>query len=355
MIRLRRLLIIGICIFVLIVACDREAYLQDNRYSDPSTNNTSIPASSESCRMVKHEMGETEVCGQPQKVAALSPHILDSMLALGVQPAGYAAWVEYKDLKTQTYDNPAEQIPYLGKRVTTKPIVLGDRNSPSLERLALLKPDLILGEYFGNEDEYSFLTQIAPTLLFSDKNADGQQFWQNDIQAIAQALGKETQAEELLAAWEQQIAQARTALKPLLQGDPRIFIISTDLTTYINSQPESTPARLLKEIGFKIVKPEGTQGEAEISFETLSKIDADIIIVMSRSDENFYNPEPALRRKWEENPLLNSMSVFQQDRVFFVDIYLWSSVFRGPLADKLILEALPDLLLGNVEKAKETR
>jgi iron complex transport system substrate-binding protein len=25
-------------------------------------------------------MGETEVCGQPQKVAALTPHILDSIL-----------------------------------------------------------------------------------------------------------------------------------------------------------------------------------------------------------------------------------------------------------------------------------
>ena len=339
--KLHRLLIIGICTIILIVACDRAP---NSSKSEIATSNNS-----ESCRLVQHQIGETEVCGQPQKVAALSPHILDSMLALGVQPAAYAAWIEYKDLKTQTYDNPASQIPYLGQWVETKPMALGDRQSPSLERLALLKPDVILGEEWQN-DRYSLMAQIAPTLLFSDRNKDEQQAWQNDIKGIAKALGKEAQAEELLAAWERQIAQARAALKPLLQTDPRIFLISSDLTTYINSQPESTTARLFKKIGFEIVKPEGTEGETEISFETLSKIDADIIIVMSRSDENFDNPESVLRQKWSENPLLNSMSVFQQGRVFFVDVYLWSSVTRGPLTDKLILEALPDLLLGSVEE-----
>jgi len=322
---------------LLSIACQNPV-VETPTATEPTTSTTD-------CRIVEHEMGETEVCGQPQRVAALSPHILDSMLALGVQPAAYAGWVEYKDLKTQTYDNPAEQIPYLGRWVTTKPTVIGHRDSPSLERLTVLQPELILGEHWQS-DKYALFTQIAPTLLFSDdKNPNEPQSWQQDIEGIAEALGREAQAEELLAAWKRQIAQARTALQPVLQAYPRIFLISTDLTTYINSQPESTTARLLKEIGFEVVKPGGTQGETGISTETLSKIDADIIIVMSRSDENFYNPEPVLRQKWEENPLLNSMSVFQQGRVFFVDIYLWSSVTRGPITDQLILEKLPQMLL----------
>lgn len=49
------------------------------------------------------------------------------------------------------------------------------------------------------------------------------------------------------------------------------------------------------------------------------------------------------------------MPAFQQGRVFFVDYYLWSGVMRGPLSDKLILEALPDLLLSSVERAEETK
>ncbi|VEP13001.1 hypothetical protein H1P_1770008 [Hyella patelloides LEGE 07179] len=152
--RLRRYLswfILGICTVILIVACDRGAYLEGNRPPNSLTSDRPTPASSESCRLVSHEMGETEVCGQPQKVAALSPHILDSILALGVQPAAYA---ESIDLKIQTYDNPQEQILYPGQWVKTQPIGVGDRYSPSLERLTLVQPDLILGEKLYNQDEY---------------------------------------------------------------------------------------------------------------------------------------------------------------------------------------------------------
>ena len=338
--KLYRLLIIGICIALSIAAC--------NRPSSSPLNDRAFSANSESCRLVQHEMGETEICDQPQKVAALSPHILDSMLALGVQPVAYA---ETEDLTIATYDNPAVQIPYIGKWITTQPVGLGDRNSPSLERLTLLKPDLILGEKWLHQEEYPLLSQIAPTLLFSDSQPDGQQVWQQDIMGIAQALGRENQAQELLAAYPQQIAQARTALQPVLQAYPRVFLISSNLTTYVASAPRSTTGRLLAEIGFEIVQPSGIRDYGEISFEMLPKIETDLIIVLSWNEANFLNPENTLEKKWAKNPLLNSMSVFQQGRVFFVDYQLWGSITRGPLTDQLILEALPDLLLQGVKES----
>ncbi|MBE9045817.1 iron-siderophore ABC transporter substrate-binding protein [Pleurocapsales cyanobacterium LEGE 10410] len=336
-------LLLMLSVALLIVAC------QTSSVEQSPTASGSKPAAND-CRLVEHSMGETEVCGQPEQVAALSPHILDSMLALGVQPAAYA---ESVNLNIQTYDNPTEQIPYLGQWVTTQPIGLGDRKSPSLERLAQLQPDLILGEEWNNQDEYSLLTQIAPTLLFSDtKNPHELQSWQQDIQGIAKALGKQAQGSELLKTFEEQIAHARKALQPVVQKYPRIFLISSNLTTHVYSQPESTTARLLKEIGFEIVQPEGTKGEAEISQEILPQIETDLIIVLSYSDDSFDNWEDTVRQKWANNPLLNSMSVFQQGRVYFVDYYLWGSVTRGPLTDRLILEALPDLLLGSVQRGK---
>ncbi|MGL5796464.1 MAG: ABC transporter substrate-binding protein [Waterburya sp.] len=340
--KLRRylfLLIIGICIAVTIIACD-------NRPSSSPSDDRPTATNSESCRLVQHQMGETEVCGQPQKVAALSPHILDSMLALGVQPVAYA---ETEDLKIQTYDNPEKQIPYIGKLVTTKPTGLGDRKTPSLERLTLVEPDLILGEKWLNQDEYPLLSQIAPTLLFSDEQPNGQQVWQQDIKEIARALGRESQSKKLLTEFPQQIAKARTALQLILKKYPRVFLINSNLTTYGASAPTSTTSRLLKEIGFKIVQPQGIQDYAEISFEILPKIKTDIIIVLSWDNEGFFNPEATLPEKWAKNPLLNSMSVFQQGRVFFVDYQLWGSAIRGPLTDKFILEALPDLLSSSIK------
>ncbi|NJM98365.1 MAG: ABC transporter substrate-binding protein [Phormidesmis sp. RL_2_1] len=167
---------------------------------------------SSDCRTVEHEMGETEVCGQPQRVAVLNPHTLDIVLSLGVQPFAYA---ESAVLNLQTFDQPAEQIPHLGRYVTTEPINVGDRKNPSLERLAQIQPDLILSEDWLVEGQYDLLSQIAPTLLFTDEK-NGQQHWRYDIEGIAKALGRESQAEELLARYPEQVAAVREQLAPVV-------------------------------------------------------------------------------------------------------------------------------------------
>ena len=343
------LLLLMLSVVLLIVACRTSSIEQSPTVSDSAS-------SANNCRIVEHSIGETEVCGQPQKVVALSPRILDSILALGVQPAGLAQSV---NSKIEIYDNPSAQIPYLGKWITTQPIGLGVHTAPSLERLTQLQPDLILGEDWQN-DKYPLLTQIAPTLLFSEtKNPDRVQSWEQDIQGIAKALGREAQVKQLLASHEKQIAQAREALQPVLQAYPRIFLIASNLrATDLESQPESTVGRLLEEIGFEIFRPQGfADSRATISWEIVPKIETDLIIVMTWDDDISNNPEDTIpentmQEKWAQNPLLNSMPVFQQGRVFFVDYYLWSGVTRGPLSNKLILEFLPDLLQTSVDEKK---
>lgn len=173
--RATRFLLLGLALAMLIVACQTSSVEQSPTTSDSISTERN-------CRVIEHEMGETEVCGQPQKVVALSPHILDTVLSLGVQPAGLA---QYVNANIKTYDNPATQIPYLGKRITTTPMGLGDIGSPSLERLTQLQPDLILGEEVAHEDDYPRLTQIAPTLIFDDfDNPDEVQSWQQDIEGV---------------------------------------------------------------------------------------------------------------------------------------------------------------------------
>ena len=320
--------------------------------SSDASNSTSI---TDDCRRIEHVAGETEVCGQPQRVVALSPYTLDSTLALGVQPVGIA---ESESSETQLYDNPEKQIPYIGKQITTEPIALGMVRSPSLERLTSLQPDLILGENIAHEESYSLLSRIAPTLLFSERNTpEDVQSWQNDIEGIALALGREDRAEELLFAHKAQISQARAALQPVLHSYPRVLLLASNLNlTDLESQPESTVGRLLQEIGFEIVRPEGfLDARGVISWEVVPQIETDLILVMSWSDDLTLNPEEimpgeTMRDAWRKHPLLSTMPAFQQNRVFFVDYYLWSGVSRGPLSDQLVLEALPDLLLSTVEE-----
>ena len=334
--RLIPFLLLTLSVGLMIVACQT-----DSAEQSPTVSGSTSAANN--CRIVEHSMGETEVCGQPEKVVALSPHVLDSILALGVQPAGFAQSVAPK---IKIYDNPASQIPYLGKWITTKPMAVGDRNSPSLESITLLQPDLILGEDWQN-DKYSLLTQIAPTVLFDGLIWDGKaRYWQQSIRGIARALGREERAKELLAERGEYIAQARESLQPVLRAYPRVLLIGSD-GTRLALQSKNMTGSLLKEIGFDIVHPEGVDDFAEISWEILPQIETDIIIVFDWNDDRFMNPEAPRQEIWAQKPILNSMPVFKQGRVFFVDYYIWSNHVRGPLSEQLILEALPDLLLSS--------
>lgn len=329
---------LGLLAFSFITACGSQ--------SPPST----VSVVSSGCRLVQHSIAKTQVCGQPKKVAALSPYILDSILALGVQPAAYAETVQ---LNLPRFDNPTAQIPYLGTRMTTQPVNLGDRQNPSLEALVRVKPDIILGERWLHQDKYQLLSKIAPTLLFDDAQGE-EQHWTNDITGIAQALDREASAQKLVTAFPQQLATARQKLAPVIKAHPRVLVISTNqLASQIDVAPDSTVGELMNAIGFEIVRvksPTTPDSWVQISLEVLPTIDADLIIVVAWAEKSLDHQEKAIKQVWSRHPLLKTMKTFQENRVFFVDYQLWGSNIRGPITDELILQQLPKLLLPLVGK-----
>ncbi|GAB4372130.1 MAG: iron-siderophore ABC transporter substrate-binding protein [Elainellaceae cyanobacterium] len=324
---------------ILVTACQ-------SSISEHSLARRESPAQSNPCRIVTHEMGETEICEQPERVAALSPHILDSMLALGVQPVAYA---EVTALNLEKFDNPSQQIPYLGNRVTTRPVNVGDRKNPSLEKLALVQPDLILGEAWTSENQYQLLNQIAPTLLFTDIRGN-EQAWIHDIQPIARALDREQEAKQLLATHAQQLADVRSQLAPVVAAYPNVLLLSVNtLMNDVAIAADSTAGRLLEAIGFHLVFPEPIAEDEtrwlQTSLEVLPTLNADIVIVIAWDSSDPYNPKDQLKAKWNATPVLQNLSAAKADRLFFVNYQLWGSVTRGPITDELILTKLPTMLL----------
>jgi iron complex transport system substrate-binding protein len=338
--RILRSLLLGLTVILLTVTCS-------DRLPSPSPF---MISSSKDCRIVPHEMGETTICGQPQRIAVISPHILDSILALGVQPTAYA---EASTLNLRKFDRQSQQIPYLGSYVTTQPINLGNRDNPSLELLTQLKPDVILGEHWTSKEQYSLLSQIAPTLLFSDVGDNNYQHWSHDIEAIAKVFGREEQAKQLLASYPAKIAATREKMAPVVAAYPRVLVISSNNpTNLIYLAKDSKAADLLQMMGFEIVSPgpvSQSGGLAQFSFELLPQIETDLIFVLAWS-EGLYDPQVEVKQQWSNNPLLQQMQPFKDGHVFFVDYQLWGSVTRGPITDQLILEKIPQLLLPLVDK-----
>lgn len=333
--------VLGIIMACLTVACSsRDA-------------NHSSPSSSTDCQSLQHDRGETKVCGQPQKIVAIGPNMLEILLALGVQPVGYA---DYFSLPFPKFDRPSQQILFLGKSVTKEPINVGSADSPSLEAIARLQPDLILGGVSSNQDEYELLSQIAPTLLFTYAVDD---VWQAQIRLVAKVLGKSERAERVIAEHSKRVARTKEALKPIADKYPRVLLLGSErLEQGIQIDPynhDSYCSQLLADLGFEIVVPANSEGKeglgGNVSLELLPQLAADSIFIEAYNSDfsntkrdGVNNQIAAVKQQWNSNAIAQSLPASQNDRVYFTSAYLCRAI-PGPIGAEIFLDRLQQQLL----------
>ena len=316
-------------------------------------NNAAVESSSNDCQSIKHDRGTTEVCNQPQKIVAIGPNMLELLLALDIQPVGYA---DYFALPARKFDRPSQQIPFLGEKVTSQPLNVGTADNPNLETIAQLQPDLILGGVASNKDEYDLLSQIAPTLLFTYAIDDA---WQDQIRTIAKAVGKTTVAERVINEHSQRIAQTKQALQPVVAQYPQFLLIgSEELSQGIQIDPynhDSFCSGLLEDVGFKMVFPpdskeqEGVGGN--VSLEILSELEADSIMLQGYNskfndveDDLLEHQTGKIKQQWNNNAIAQSLPTSKSDRVYFTSAYLCRAL-PGSIGTEIFLEQLQEQLL----------
>ncbi|NER79551.1 MAG: iron-siderophore ABC transporter substrate-binding protein [Leptolyngbya sp. SIO1D8] len=363
MLTLRRIigwLVLSFLTSGLIVGCGLSG---SNKSDESLTIDASPQLPNTDCRVLEHDLGETEICGQPQNVAVLGVHSLDLLLSLEVQPIGYAASNAYAG---EVFDNPAQQIPYLGQRLTTRPVNLGRGGEPSLEKLTALKPDLIVGEA-SRMDNYDLLTQIAPTLQWQNRMAKGQ--WQESLQTIAAALGQDDKAEEVMQQYEARIADARADLADVIAAYPNLLLLGAnrlDEGAFVIGA-DSYLGELLSGVGFQLISQPNATGTAPISIEALPELnDADTIIILGYDfgliNEQLENSDSSadtsmedllemhqvkmIKQDWEASGIAQSLTASQENRVYFATFYKWNAL-NGPIGAELILEDLRQFFLGN--------
>lgn len=311
------------------------------------------PAASADCRTIAHSLGETEICGQPQRIVVLGPYLLEQVLALGAQPAGYA---DHMALHQGDYTDPARQIPYLGARVTTQPVNVGLAYQPSIEGIARVQPDLILSPDY-NAGQYAALSAIAPTLVFDIAGG------QTHLREIGQALNQGDRAETLIAATESRVKAAQAKFAAVVAEHPEVLVLSSeDAQTFsLISHTNSFCGSLVEDLGFQLLYPPGIN-EAEmstraaVSLEVLPTLNAaDSIILLgfnwdSPSESTLAMPEftshqlNRLKQAWEKNAIAQSLDASKAGRVYFIPAYLCLGL-PGPIGTELYLDALENQLL----------
>ncbi len=277
------------------------------------------PAGSE--RVVQHAMGETTIIGMPKRVVVLDTGELDSVLALGVKPVG----------AVQADANQAFQS-YLQDQAQGVETV-GTIRAPNLEKIAALNPDLILGNKARDEDKYDTLSQIAPTVFAETVGVA----WKENFLLAGRALGKEAEAERILADYQE---KARAAGQ--LAGNPADVEVSM-----VRQMPDnirlygqgSFIGTILEDAGFG--RPEIQQVDktlVEISREQISQADGDLIFYSA-----FGPVSQAALDELVAGPLWQNLSAVQNGKSYEVEDDVWY-LGIGPIAADLVLEDMEKFL-----------
>jgi iron complex transport system substrate-binding protein len=248
-------------------------------------------------------MGETCIPHNPARIATLWMATFRSTLALDIQPITTAWYVDQPF--PEHLQGKADGVENIGFQ-------------PNLERIALLKPDLILSTT-RFENIYKQLSQIAPTVVLDNPTPPPP--WQKHLEDVAKVLDKEEKGRQLIDEYKQRIEQLKQAL-----GDRR-FQMQTSIATvdqtygiYTYGTKHPTGA-VLNDIGLQ--RPPAQSGDFftrdHISQEHLSDIDGDVLFLSYRGGEAAKENLEKLQR----SPLWQKLKVVQQNRVYLVDSDHW--------------------------------
>jgi iron complex transport system substrate-binding protein len=139
-----------------------------------------------------HAFGETTIAEPPKRVVSAGFTGGDDLLALGIVPVAVTNWFG---------DQPFGVWPWAQPKLgAAKPVVLNLDNGIEVQKIAGLKPDLIVATDAGlDQDTYQKLAAIAPTLAQSDGDAFFEP-WKDQAKAIGQAVYQSSQIASLISA-----------------------------------------------------------------------------------------------------------------------------------------------------------
>src|SRR6185436_17073350 len=169
---------------VLFSACGDEPDT-DSSAAAPAAEPAAFPVT------IEHKYGSTTITAAPKRIVVAGLREQDSLLALGVVPVATTEW----------YGNhPGAIFPWAEQALgdAPKPEVLSFTDGIQFEKIAALRPDLILAVYSGlTQKEYDTLSKLAPTVAQPPGQVDWGSSWQDEITTVGRAIGKPKEAEKL--------------------------------------------------------------------------------------------------------------------------------------------------------------
>jgi iron complex transport system substrate-binding protein len=277
-----------------------------------------------------HEQITTPVCipNAPQRVVTLEPfYALQMSLELGLPVIGSTAFTGEGDFPTAlTPEETAGIVP------------LGAFDAPNLEAITALKPDLIIGDAYFQQEQYALLSAIAPTVLINTPD------WKAWFTTVAAAGGVSERAEQAFAEYDARVAAISAQLPSVTVSFVRVAPGGFQL--YREAPNAYAPIAIMTEVG--IARPDFEVGSDENSWERLDwegliNLTGDVLFyVVGGADDD--EDGSALEAEVTSNPIWQQLPAVQAGRAYRVNAEHWMS-FGGLRSAHAVLDDIESLLM----------
>lgn len=281
------------------------------------------------------------------RIVALSEPTLDAALALGIKPVG-----------TSLGRGQGTIASYLHARAQGVESV-GILAQPNLERIAALRPDLILGDGTATLDDATLdkLERFAPTAIVGRNGGH----WRTTFQGAADALGRKQRGAELLAVYDKRVADIRSRLGA--NADAEVSIVrwgGIGLPAIVKE--DLSAGSVLKDIGLRRPRFQRGRGPGHtvpVSLEHIEYLDGDYIFFgslgagggasggSSDTPANLASARLALEYA-EDTPGFTRLKAYREKHIVPVDGSIWTSA-GGYLAEQVVLDDVERTLTSPAE------
>ncbi|MBT2729109.1 iron-siderophore ABC transporter substrate-binding protein [Bacillus sp. ISL-75] len=296
--------------------------------------NNEAKTTTEKSYTVEHAMGSTTIKGTPKKVVILTNEGTETLLALGVKPVGAVqSW-----LGDPWYEHIKKDMDGVE--------VVGVESEVNVEKIASLKPDLIIGNKLRQEKVYDQLSAIAPTVFSETLRGD----WKDNFKLYAKALNLEEKGNEVLNAYDTHVEDLKAKLGDKVNQEVSVvrFMAGKSRIYYT----DSFSGVLFNQLGFKraaqqeaLFTPDNKLGllAVEVGKEVIPKMDGDLLFYFTYAPPG---DKAALdtAKEWTNDPLWKNLNAVKSGHVYEVSDATWNTS-GGVLSANIMLDDLEKILL----------
>ncbi|MGB8403047.1 MAG: ABC transporter substrate-binding protein [Mycobacterium sp.] len=282
---------------------------------------------------IDHAFGQTKISGPPKQVVSAGLTGQDELLAVGVVPIAVTEWFGGQPSAVWPWAQP--------KLGTAQPAVLNLDNGIQVDKIAALKPDLIIATNAGlDSDTYSKLAAIAPTVAQSGPDAFFEP-WKDQATAIGQAVFKADEMKQLIDAIDTKFTAVGKNY-PVFSGRKVFLVNGAPTPAGVTVTPAGWRTEFLGEMG--IGTPNGldqfVHGQhAFIPRDQMASVldDADAVIWTVDDDQ-----QPAAIAA---DPTVAQLNLAKTNRILFPNKDLSAAItFASVLSYPAVADQLPPLL-----------